>query len=484
MKKSLKKYIAERQKELENIICESQDSEFMQRAMNKLEKVKYRLFLINKYAELMCESDLAHINWENLEKNDDEVILFLLQKIKIVEEIKANRDWLGGDEKYIVDRKFVDKVVKKNTKILQYTEEEKKLIMAKILFAFSKGDDILAPFENVNEVGFRNNYIYVMIGAESYWFNFLKTDLVVLKNISTTKAMINESSPFRTINDDQFHRITAAGFGITNGWWYYNERKFKDITQNVDLSYIKELKTIDDVMIEFFENMLRTKKTFIISGANTGLGKTTLLKAFVKAMPANVPIGIIDEDDELNSQKLNPEKNIITLVTNKTYDFRDLFDKALKQSRKTMIVGEIVTPVQIDVLIDCWLRLSCGGGGTFHSATAKEVVNNLTNKAVKTETYKNDVIRASGDIARALDYVIHLDRVHDRIVVKEILKVVPVENDYLAHEDDSIMKLVMLALKKYLHPKKYKTIKLSEYIDNQWENQKLKEEIKMLRSLK
>lgn len=448
------------------------ESEFFTKHLNSKDS-KSENFIKNTIARMVTEKDMGIIDWENPRRIEDEFILFVISPvICIAQEIAENRRILSGESKNVVERKHIDYIIDKHGRI-ELSYKDKKDIIADIIYNFSLGSGVIAPLRKINEVGYIDNFIYLMIGEESIQLKFLKfTSKLHYVNNAINKSGISLKEPFISTNDSSKNRITAVGYEPANGHIYFNQRKFKDIQIN-SMADILKLNTVDKDIAEMLSLIMKNKETFIVSGANTGLGKTSLLRAMIGEIPDSVPIGVIDSSDELNVQELNKNKNIITLISSSLYSFRDLFDKMLKQSRKSLIVGEIVTPDQVDALIDSWLRLSCGGGGTFHSIRGEEVVNNLLNKALALPQYNGSEDRASADIARALSYVIHLDRSETdrkRVVVKTIHRVDVVDMSFLSSGKSSRVELVTKALRKYLYTKKYSLTELTRFSgeDDQW----------------
>lgn len=458
------------------------DTAYTKAVYSNITKEQNRLYIRAKYLSLLRVEDeekkkeyLSWINWEDLKEVDDTIILFLvLAKVNLAKEIKANRELLEGVENEVLTRKALNKLIEKGCYV--YTEEEKLKIIADIVFAFTKGMDLLQPLlENgISEVGFRRaDYVYMLLGEETIRLEFLrfKNPLIPRNLMGKEVPTYGQSNPMVVRNNEKGDRITVAGEGVVADYThlYYNQRMFAD-EEIKELGDLVTLQTISEDVAMMLRYIVWSKSSYIISGSATGLGKSTLLRTMVSEIPNNTSIGLIDTNAELNISNLFPAKNIITLLDKggTKLGFRQLFDGMLKQSVKQVLVGEIITPEHIDALIDAWLRLSCGGGGTFHSITAEEVVNNLVNKAVATPTYYREPERASEAIANALQYIVHLER-HPtdraRIIVKKILKVEvsKYEVEKGPTQVSRIKSLIEKALKKYIAPAKYKYTELVGY---------------------
>lgn len=496
MKETLKKLGKKYEKVLLN---RSADNAFNNELFNNIENVQNRRHLRLKYAELL-ETDIEEntfniniIKWSEWEKVSDDFILFLfVKKMFLKKELEKNRKLLKGEDNEILSREALNNIIEKNKEKWIFSKKEKIQILADIIFAKTKGVDILQPLlENkLSEVGFRSSeYIYILLGEESIWIEFLKFENEIIPDNIIKKEVkkYGQADPLVTIDNDLGHRITVAGGKIvpTKGAVYYNQRMFDDVEIKT-LEDIVSLKTASNDLIMLLKYISWSKSSYIISGDDTGLGKTSLLRAMINEIPNNMAIGIIDSQNEINAEKLYPEKNIITLINNDKHNFRYLFDGMLKQSVKQIIIGEIISPDHIDALIDAWMRLKCGGGGTFHSATAEKVVDNLINKAVACESYKNSDERASRDIGESLDFIIHLSRSkvnRKRIIIEKVLKIEPInKNKYYSKKEVkeiiNLKKIIQIgaeAIAKYMYPKKYVYNEIVSYdeVKDTWDIKKL-----------
>lgn len=186
---------------------------------------------------------------------------------------------------------------------------------------------------------------------------------------------------------------------------------------------MEKYNTIDSAMISFLKYNQKGRGSFIVSGSDMGVGKSTFLLSMIGEYPDFWGVGILDQQNELQAGIKYPDKNVITLVENTKRDLAQSFAYLLKTSRDILIVSEITLPEEVSELVNAALRLNAGVSATMHSFSPKEVIPNLRNLMMKTPMY-HDKNTAEEDIAGCIDLIIHLKRLASgRIVVDSIHEV-------------------------------------------------------------
>ena len=231
-------------------------------------------------------------------------------------------------------------------------------------------------------------------------------------------------NPMIVTSKNNSNRISAAGYDVTPGDddFYYNERIFNlNVVSLEDL--VEKYNTIDSAMISFLKYNQKGRGSFIVSGSDMGVGKSTFLLSMIGEYPDFWGVGILDQQNELQAGIKYPDKNVITLVENTKRDLAQSFAYLLKTSRDILIVSEITLPEEVSELVNAALRLNAGVSATMHSFSPKEVIPNLRNLMMKTPMY-HDKNTAEEDIAGCIDLIIHLKRLASgRIVVDSIHEV-------------------------------------------------------------
>lgn len=311
-------------------------------------------------------------------------------------------------------------------------------LIARLLYAHEYGQAYIdsLQYQDISEIGISNkNYAYIAIGSDKYYLkfiNFVDDDTII--NIQK-KATAKAKAPFDQYNiavttaKDNGSRVTVSGYDFTDaGQLYYNERIFN--LKKVDLKTMRdELKTIDDRLYQFIQIHMRGKGTFMITGPDMGVGKSTFMLSMLGEIPQKYGIGIIDPPNEMQAQQKFPLKNIATLIPNEKVGVQGSFKHILKMARDYLFVSEITDPAEMGELMNVFLRLNAGGGSTLHSLNPYEVVPNTRNLLLNTPMYQ-DRDAAETDIARGLDLIFHLIRLSpNRIVLDKVVEIIPLEYD-------------------------------------------------------
>lgn len=310
---------------------------------------------------------------------------------------------------------------------------ERMSFICVLLYALSYGQSCIESlqYKDVNEIGILNkDYIYVIYQGNKIRLKFLcfentATIINIQKKTTQNSAMnYDMQNPIVVTAKNNSSRISAAGYDVTPGEedFYYNERIF-----NLNVVTLEDIQnkydTIDDVMLSFFRYNQKGRGSFIVSGSDMGVGKSTFLLSMIGEYPDSWGIGILDQQNELQAGVKYPNKNVITLVENTKRDLAQSFAYLLKTSRDVLIVSEITLPEEVSELVNAALRLNAGVSATMHSFSPMEVIPNLRNLMLKTPMYQ-EKSSAEEDIAGCLDLIIHLKRIPSgRIVVDSVHEV-------------------------------------------------------------
>lgn len=181
--------------------------------------------------------------------------------------------------------------------------------------------------------------------------------------------------------------------------------------------------------------------SLLYSGA-TGAGKTTLMSAWLRAVPNDQCIRIVEEVRELHIP-LPPhssyyEASPVTLQGDRRFSLRDLVKVCLAQRVDLLCVGEVRGAEAFELTRA--VNAGCGFACTVHSNSARDALAAIVNAAIMAgENVTESVVRRV--FAGSLDFVVHLDRdlrrsdVSDtglRRQVTEVLAVTPslASNDF------------------------------------------------------
>lgn len=151
--------------------------------------------------------------------------------------------------------------------------------------------------------------------------------------------------------------------------------------------------------------------TSILYSGATGAGKTTLMSAWLRAVPNDQCIRIVEEVRELHIP-LPPhssyyEASPITLQGDRRFSLRDLVKVSLAQRVDLLCVGEVRGAEAFELTRA--VNAGCGFACTVHSNSARDALIAIVNAAIMAgENVTEPIVRRV--FANSIDFVVHLDR--------------------------------------------------------------------------
>lgn len=400
--------------------------------------VDYYIRILESYDKNALDEMINEaVNFIDIELNLPEVIFELLLADFSFEEIWRNYLEVINSATVMEESALTTTAVnmaRKTGFLEKYSNKRERLnFVCLLLYAVSYGQSCIESlqYKDINEIGVLNkDYIYVVYKGAKIHLKFLHFDnsgtIINIQKKTTQKSALNYDmqNPMLVTAKSNSNRISVAGYDVTPGEddLYYNERIF-----NLDVVSLEDIKekynTIDENIMSFLKFNQKGRGSFIVSGSDMGVGKSTFLLSMIGEYPASWGIGILDPQNELQVGQKFPSKNVITLVENSKRNMAQSFAYLLKTSRDVLVVSEITLPEEVAELVNSALRLNAGVSATMHSFSPAEVVPNLRNLMMKTPMYK-DKNTAEEDIANCIDLIIHLKRINTgRIVVDSIHEV-------------------------------------------------------------
>lgn len=200
------------------------------------------------------------------------------------------------------------------------------------------------------------------------------------------------------------------------------------------LGSMVKLDSLSPVAAAFLWATAQANTSILYSGA-TGAGKTTLMSAWLRAVPNDQCIRIVEEVRELHIP-LPPhssyyEASPVTLQGERRFTLRDLVKVSLAQRVDLLCVGEVRGSEAFELTRA--VNAGCGFACTVHANSARDALAAIVNAAIMAgENVTEQVVRRV--FANSIDFVVHLDRDmrrHDdadhgiRRQVREILAVTP-----------------------------------------------------------
>jgi len=208
-------------------------------------------------------------------------------------------------------------------------------------------------------------------------------------------------------------------------------RKFSRTMMN--MPKFVEVGTVSPPLARMLEIAARCRLNIIVSGG-TGSGKTTLLNALSSMIDRGERIVTIEDAAELQLQ----QPHVIQLETRPAniegkgqIAQRDLVRNALRMRPDRIIVGEVRGSEAFDMM----QAMNTGHNGsmsTIHSNSARDALARIENMILMANV--NLPTRAiRGQIASALDLIIHTERMRDGVRrVTEVMQVAGIEGDVIS----------------------------------------------------
>lgn len=320
-----------------------------------------------------------------------------------------------------------------DTAVLSFRE---KAAYRKKLFNEIRRLDILQELiddDDITEIminGWENIY-FEKDGRVTKWdkhFTGIKNlNNVVQRIAANSNKIINESVPISDTRLSDGSRVNIVMNPIAIDGPVVTIRKF--YSEPISMEKMIALKSITREAADFLEMLVRAKYNLFISGG-TGSGKTTMLGCLSDYIPGDERVITIEDSAEL---KLHNIDNLVRLEArnaniegNNEITIRDLIKSALRMRPDRIIVGEVRGKEALDML----QAMQTGHDGSLSTGHA----NNPEDMMLRLETMvlmgmDMPVAAIRGQIASALDVVVHLGRLRDKSRrVLSISEVVGIEN--------------------------------------------------------
>jgi pilus assembly protein CpaF len=263
---------------------------------------------------------------------------------------------------------------------------------------------------------------------------------VAVRNIARTLGDdVSEEQPILDARLPDGSRVAAVIPPCSLGGTTLTIRKFHSRFFTVD--ELVRIGTLTPNVLQSVRDAIERRQNILISGG-TSTGKTTLLNALATFLPRSDRIVIIEETAELQVDK----PNIVRFEARRAQSnlpavtIRDLLKATLRHRPDRIIVGEVRGGEAYDLL----QALNTGHAGTLSTIHANSAAQALARLA-------SCVLQAGMDLpyqairvqeADAINLVLHLDRVHGRRAVTELVRV----RRYLPERDQYDIESLMPAV--------------------------------------
>ena len=154
----------------------------------------------------------------------------------------------------------------------------------------------------------------------------------------------------------------------------------------------------------------------------TGSGKTTLMQLLADFIPDHDRIVVIEDTSELHIQKpdvVPAECQTDTFKGNISFD--DLLKSALRWRPDRIILGE-VRGIEARTLLDSFNTGHAGSLATIHANSAEKALHRFANLVMRNHA-QTTFSDTEAEIGEAVDFVVHVQRQPDRIILREVLAI-------------------------------------------------------------
>jgi pilus assembly protein CpaF len=244
---------------------------------------------------------------------------------------------------------------------------------------------------------------------------------VAVKNIARRLGDdISESKPILDSRLPDGSRVAAvippcSLRGVTLTIRKFNSRHF-------DIEDLIHSATLDRRLANRLEDYLLQRRNLLISGG-TGTGKTTLLTALGKFIPADERILLIEDTAEIQL----PHQNLVRFEARREQNgtpavsIRDLLKAALRHRPDRLLLGELRGGEAFDLL----QLLNSGHSGTIstiHASSAKQGLSRFTSCVLQSGV-QLPYRAIKTNIGDSLHVLIHIERRPGRRFISEVLEI-------------------------------------------------------------
>ena len=257
---------------------------------------------------------------------------------------------------------------------------------------------------------------------------------IINKIVAVVGRRIDEASPLVDARLPDGSRVNAVIPPLSLSGPIVTIRKFSK--KRLSMDDMIKLGTLNTETVEFLQRCILAELNVLISGG-TGSGKTTLLNALSTAIPDSDRIVTIEDAAELRLNQrhvLRLESRPKNIEGQGEIPIRTLVRNSLRMRPDRIIVGEVRGPEALDML----QAMNTGHDGslsTIHANSPRDALARIETMVLMTG-YDLPVRAIRGQVAAALDMIVHLERLEDGSRrVTAITEVQRMESDVITLQD-------------------------------------------------
>lgn len=249
---------------------------------------------------------------------------------------------------------------------------------------------------------------------------------IIMRIGASVHREINEMNPILDARLEDGSRVHAVYKNVALGGPTLNIRKFP--TSRITMDDLVRLGSVTQEAADFLRTLVECGYNIFLSGG-TSSGKTTFLNALSDFIPPKERVIVIEDSAELQlslNNLVRLETKLANIQGKGEVTMRSLIKASLRMRPDRIIVGE----VRGDEVVDMINSMNTGHEGslsTGHANSAKGMIQRLETMFLTAANFPIAAVR--GQIASAVDVIIHLGRLRDRSRrVLEITEVAGYEN--------------------------------------------------------
>lgn len=332
-------------------------------------------------------------------------------------ERRMDASEIPEDEKL---RELIAQVMTEESRKQRMTVDEKEQWSGELFDCFRRLDILSALLEEegVTEIMI-NGYNQIFVEREGRIEQCCKTftsaeklEDVIQLIVSGINRQVNTLSPIADARLPDGSRVNIVLPPASLDGPAVTVRKFPE--KRIGMEQLMAWGTVTQEAAEFLQKLVQAGYNLFVSGG-TGSGKTTFLNALSEYIPPEERVITIEDSAELQIRNI---RNLVRLEARAASQdgaseitIRDLVKTALRMRPDRILIGEIRGPEAIDLL----QAMNTGHDGsisTGHANSAQDMLSRIETMVLMGMELPVEAIR--GQIASALDIMVHLGRLRDR----------------------------------------------------------------------
>lgn len=248
----------------------------------------------------------------------------------------------------------------------------------------------------------KNGYKYV---SNEYYMDAQQLNNAITRMLFPLGETVNDGQPSAQTRLPDGSRLTVAVPPICLNGPSFTIRRFTNFILTPE-EYI-QMGAGTQEMFDFLKLATKGRANILVCGG-TSTGKTTLLRALCTYIPKTERILTIEDTEELQLKKEDPDRDVIAFLAQKgrvNFSIRDCLLLALRERPDRIVIGEVRGTEAVD-LIDA-MRTGHEAMGTLHVSTPVEAIERL-GREVRSVDPSIDAEILYDEISRTIDLIIQL----------------------------------------------------------------------------